>query len=58
MAAQSLELAPDDANRLMADKLRFYTRRYSTLTRQGDRQDMRAQAAAIERCVSEPGFNF
>ena len=58
VAAQSLELAPDDANRLMADKLRFYTRRYSTLTRQGDRQDMRAQAAAIERCVSEPGFNF
>ena len=57
-AAQSLELAPEDANRLMADKLRFYTQRYSTLTRQGDRREIRAQAAAIERCVSEPGFSF
>ena len=57
-SAQSLELAPEDANRLMADKLRFYTRRYSTLTRQRDRQKLRAQAAAIERCMSNPGFSF
>jgi hypothetical protein len=58
LSAQSLELAPEDANRLMADKLRVYSRRYSTLTRQGDRLEMRAQAAAIERCISEPGFSF
>ena len=57
-SAQSLELAPGDANRLMADKLRFYTRRYSTLTRQGDRREVRAQAAAIERCMHQPGFAF
>ena len=57
-SAQSLELAPEDANRLMADKLRFYTRRYSTLTRQGDRQEIRAQAAAIERCLGELRFGF
>ena len=57
-SAQSLELAPEDANRLMADKLRFYTRRYSNLTQQGDRQEIRAQAAAIERCLSELAFGF
>jgi hypothetical protein len=38
--------------------LRFYTRRYATLTRQGDRRKIRAQAAAIERCMSNPGFSF
>ena len=58
LAAEALELAPEDANRLMADKLRFYTRRYSTLTRQGDRQEIRAQAAAIERCLGELAFGF
>ena len=58
LAAEALELAPEDANRLMADKLRSYTRRYSTLTRQRDRQKLRAQAAAIERCMSNPGFSF
>jgi hypothetical protein len=58
LAAQSLELTPDDSSKLMADKLRFYTRRYSTLTRQGDRQEIRAQAAMIERCMTEPGFSF
>jgi len=57
-SAESLELAPEDANRLMAAKLRFYTRRYSTLTRQGDRQEIRAQAAAIERCLGELRFGF
>ena len=57
-SAQSLELAPEDANRLMADKLRFYTRRYSTLTQQGDRQEIRAQSAAIERCLGELAFGF
>jgi len=57
-SAQSLELAPEDANRLMADKLRFYTRRYSTLTRQGDRQAIRAQGAGIERCISDLRFGF
>jgi hypothetical protein len=56
--ALSLELAPEDANRLMADKLRFYTRRYSTLTQQGDRREIRAQAAEIERCLSELRFSF
>lgn len=58
LAAQSLELAPDDADRQMADRLRFHAWRYATLTRQGDRQAMRAEAAAIERCMSEPLINF
>lgn len=58
LAAQSLGLAPADANRLMADKSSFYTRRYSTLTRQGDRREVRAEAAAIERCLSEPLISF
>ena len=58
LAAQALDLAPGDANRLMAAQLRFYTRRYATLTRQGDRRKIRAQAAAIERCMSNPGFSF
>jgi hypothetical protein len=57
-AAESLELTPDDAHKLMADKLSFYTERYSTLSRQGNRQQIRAQAAAIERCMSEPLINF
>ena len=58
LAAQSLELAPDEAKRLMADKSSFYTRRYATLTRQGDGRELRAQAAAIERCMSEPLISF
>ena len=56
LAAQSLELTPADANRLMVDKLRFYTGRYSTVTRQGDRREIRAQAGAIERCLRD--FRF
>jgi hypothetical protein len=58
LAAESLELTPAEADRLMADKLRFYSGRYSGLTRQGDRREMRRQAAAIERCVRDPGFSF
>lgn len=50
-AARSLELAPAAASRLMADKLEFYTRRYTTLSREGDHREIRAQAAAIERCI-------
>jgi len=57
-SAQSLELAPEDANRLMADKLRLYRQRYSTLTRQGDRREIRAHAAAIKRCLRELAFGF
>jgi hypothetical protein len=54
LAAQSLELAPDDADRLLAERLGFHTRRYSTVRRQDDRQAMRAVAIAIERCLSVP----
>ncbi|GAA0269369.1 hypothetical protein GCM10009127_06610 [Alteraurantiacibacter aestuarii] len=57
-AEEWLELTPDDAEKLMADKLNFYTRRYSTLSRQGDRREIRALAAAIERCLSEPLIDF
>lgn len=57
-AARSLELAPDEADKLMAEKLDFYTERYSTLSRQGDREEIRAQAAAIRRCMSEPLISF
>lgn len=54
VAAQSLQLPASHADRLMAAKLRFYTRRYSTVARQVDRQTMRAEAAAIDRCLSVP----
>jgi hypothetical protein len=50
-AARSLELAPAEASKLMADRLDFYTRRYTALSRQGDRREIRAQAAEIERCI-------
>ena len=50
-AARSLELAPAEASKLMAERLDFYTRRYAALSRQGDRREIRAQAAAIERCI-------
>lgn len=58
LAARSLELAPANADRLTAEKVRFYTRQYSTVTRQGDRQAMRTAEAAIGRCMSEPLINF
>lgn len=57
-AAQSLELAPAAADKLMADKVDFYTRRYSALSRQGDHREIRAQAAAIERCMRDPMLVF
>ena len=50
-AARSLGLAPAEASKRMADRLDFYTRRYTTLSRQGDQQEIRLQAAAIERCI-------
>ena len=56
LAARSLELTPADANRLMADKLHFYAGRYSTVTRQRDRREIRAQAGAIERCLRDFWF--
>jgi len=58
LAARSLKPPPDDADKLMAEKSSFYTRRYATLSRQGDRREMRAEAAAIERCMSEPMISF
>lgn len=50
-AARSLKLAPAEASKLMADRLDFYTRRYTTLSRRGDHREIRAQADAIERCI-------
>ena len=58
LAAEAIDIAPQNADRLMTDKSRYYARRYYTLTRRGDRREMRAQAAAIARCVNEPGFSF
>jgi hypothetical protein len=58
LASQALDLAPGDADRLMAAKLRLYTQRYAAVTRHGDREAMRVQAAAIERCMRNPGFSF
>ncbi len=52
-AAESLELPPAEASKLMADRLDFYTRRYTTLSQQGDQREIRVQAAAIERCMHE-----
>ena len=50
-AAGTVELTLDEADGLMAEKLGFYTRRYATLSPQGQRQEIRAQAGAIERCL-------
>jgi hypothetical protein len=58
LAVKTLELEPDKASRLMADKANFYTHRYSTLVRQGDRVNIRVEATAIERCMSEPLINL
>ena len=57
-AAQSLGLAPAEASKLMADRLDFYTRRYTTLSRQGDPREIRVQAAAIERCMHDAMLVF
>jgi len=57
-AAQALTPARADAEKLMADRLSFYTQRYSTLRRRGDERGIRAQTTAIRRCMSEPLINF
>ena len=58
LAADALALTPAHAEKLMAGKTRFYTRRYSSLSRHGDRRKMQAEADAIERCMSEPLIDF
>ena len=58
LAANSLGLTPVDADKLRADRLDFYTRRYAALSPHGDRPQMRAEAAAIESCMSAPMINF
>jgi hypothetical protein len=58
LAARALEMTPGHADKVLADKARSYAQRYSSLSRRGDHQEMRVEAGAIERCMSEPLINF
>ncbi len=58
LAAQQIEMAPAEVDKLLADRSSFYTERYSSLSRQGDHQAITAHAAAVERCMNEPLIDF
>lgn len=53
LAGQWLKLQPDVVSKTLTDKMRFYSRQYVLLARRGDRQKLRAEAAAVERCLNE-----
>lgn len=58
LSAQSLHLEPAFVNKTLADKMGFYAGHYSSLSRQGDRQKIRDQTGAIERCLNEPAIEL
>jgi len=50
-AGQWLKVNPTFVTKALASKMRFYKDRYALLARQGSRQDIRDEMAALERCM-------
>jgi len=58
IAGQALEMPPASVPKALSDKMRAYTDRYAILSRQGDRHPIQDQAAAMQRCLTEPLIDF